>query len=85
MSWPRAFAAAFSVVCLVLATALAWPLPVVAQDVRPATTSRSERPPKGSWRRGLVPASAATVVVLGALVVIASGAALARRARRSRR
>ncbi len=81
----RTVAAPLFVLSVVLCSALAAPLSARTQDVSGATTSHTERPPAGSWRRGIVPLPAAAVIAMGALIVAAAGAALTLRARKSRR
>lgn len=82
MTLPRAAAAAFVVVCLALGGALAAPSRALPQATQPTTDVRHGRPPAGSWRRGLLRLPAVSVVAIGALIVVAASAALARRARR---
>jgi len=81
---PRTVAAPLFALSVVLCSALAAPLSARTQDT-PATASHTERPPAGSWRRGIVPLPAAAVIAMGALIVTAAGAALTWRARKSRR
>jgi hypothetical protein len=85
MTRPRTVAAPLFALSLVLCSGLAAPRSARAQESSGATTSHTERPPAGSWRRGIVPLPAAAVVAVGALIVAAAGAALTWRARKSRR
>jgi len=85
LATPRTFAAPLFVFSIVLCSALAAPRAARTQDATSATTSHAERPPAGSWRRGIVPLPAAAVIMMGALIVAAAGAALTWRARKSRR
>ena len=80
MTWPRALAAA----AIVLSCTLGAAPRAFGQAAQPIGT-RVERPPQGSWRRGVLPLPAAAVITVGALVVVAAGALLILRARRRRR
>ena len=81
---PRAVTAAFFLSWLAIGASHGAMPRALAQDVT-NTTTHTERPPPGSWRRGLLPMPVAAVAALGALVVLGAGALLVLRARKSSR